>query len=223
MKKRVQLKQETIHVLQKHSNLEKRGEALSNQLSACLDCRLNPHRKALDDAEDRRMELFREARKRKKLSHEGVNERHLKCKRKCEQCPQPQINGIDDVSVDSLDSIFHQIARQDWNIIENKDRPELARWDAQSLKWCTCIQCWHWISHLNHNPSVLSLASDCSSSSWFLIKLSMGRSSWCDMISPRMNFLLVSSTTMPPKASVGSVFEQPLLHCNTPGVFELIG
>ena len=72
-------------------------------------------------------------------------------------------------------------------------------------------------------PSICSSVCDCLSSSWFLIRLSMGRLSWCERISPGRKFLLLSSTTTPLKASVGSAFKCPLLHCVAPSVLASIG
>ena len=107
------------------------------------------HRDALDKAEDRQMELFREAWKRSKLSHGQVNERHQKQlfreaqKRlklsKTEECNDP-VNDNDGESVDSLCSsddslcsIFYQIKRQDLNIEESEKRLIQARNDAKKV------------------------------------------------------------------------------------------
>ena len=59
------VKQENVQMLIKCLNVEKREEALADRLAACLDHRLMIYRRALDKAEDRCMELLREARKRK--------------------------------------------------------------------------------------------------------------------------------------------------------------
>ena len=140
-RKRLQsIKQDNISMLQKYLNMEKREEAPANQSAACLDYRLMMHRNALDKAEDRRMELFREARKRKKLSHGAVNlrfEKHLRCVEKAIKTgvhPEPKMgDGSDDSSVDSLDSIFVQIHQQDDNIEESQRRLLKARQDAKPL------------------------------------------------------------------------------------------
>ena len=94
------------------------------------------HRDALDKAEDQRMELFREARKRKKLSHGQVNERCQKHCDKTERANDP-LNDNDNESVgslcssaDSLCSIFCQIERQDDNIAESERRLIQARKDV---------------------------------------------------------------------------------------------
>ena len=100
--------------------MEKREEALANQSAAHMDYRLMIHRDALDKAEDQRMELFRDARKRKKLSHGQVNERYNKYLDKVDKAietgvhPKPKMgddgdDGEDNESVDSLCSIFVQI------------------------------------------------------------------------------------------------------------------
>ena len=75
------------------------------------------HRDAFDKAEDQRIELFREARKRKKLSHSAVNlrfEKHPNCVEKAMKtgvCPEPKMgdDDSDESSVNSLDCIFVQI------------------------------------------------------------------------------------------------------------------
>jgi len=144
-KKRLQsIKQDNLCMLQKHLNMEKREEALSNQNAANLDCRLMMHRDALDKAEDRRMELIREARKQNKLSHGAVNARHQKHLDETEMAfqtgvypPQPKTgddNNEDAESVDSLVSIFCQIHRQDENTAKSERRLIKAGKDANSLK-----------------------------------------------------------------------------------------
>ena len=76
---------------------------------------------------------------------------------------------------------------------------------------------------VSHNPSISSSVSDCSSSSWFLIKLPIGHSSWWETVYPGMNLHLLSSTTMPFDTSARSVFKHPLLCCKTPGWLMIIG
>ena len=120
-------------MLQKCSSIGKREEATANQNAAHLDHRLMMHRDALDKAEDQKMELFREARKRKKLSHGQINARYQKHLNKTEIAhaivretgvlPEPKMgdepDGSDD---DSLCSVFCQIHRQDENIAESERR-----------------------------------------------------------------------------------------------------
>ena len=127
-------------MLKKYLNMEKREEALANQSAAYLDYRLMMHRNALDKAEDRKMELFREARKRKKLSHGQINARHQKHPDKTELAfqtgvhPEPKMGDESDASSDdSLCSVFCQIHRQDENIAESEKRLIKARQDAKSL------------------------------------------------------------------------------------------
>ena len=126
------IKQDNISMLQKYLNMEKREEALANQSAAYLDYRLMMHRNALDKAEDRRMELFREARKRKKISHGVVNERYKKHLDRIERVVETGVYPDEDAeSIDSLDSIFCQIVRQDENIAESERRLTKARNDAK--------------------------------------------------------------------------------------------
>ena len=126
-----------MSMLQKCLSIGKREQALANQNAAHLDCRLMMHRDALDKAEDRRMDLFREARKRKKLSHVAVNERCQKHLDRINRFLVARRNNkdIDEdaESIDSLDSIFCQIVRQDENIEESQRRLIKAQKDANSL------------------------------------------------------------------------------------------
>ena len=117
-KKRMQaVKQENVQMLIKCLNVEKREEALADRLAACLDHRLMIYRRALDKAEDRCMELLREARKRKKLTPGPVNlrfKKHLNCVEEAIRTgvhPKPKMgdDDSDNSSVDSLDSIFVQV------------------------------------------------------------------------------------------------------------------
>ena len=80
------------------------------------------------------MDLFRDARKRKKLSHGQVNERRYKKHLDCiERVVKTGVYPDDEdaESIDSLDSIFCQIVRQDENIAESEKRLIQARKDAK--------------------------------------------------------------------------------------------
>ena len=138
-----QMKEDNLSMLQKHLSIGKREQAQANQNAAHLDYRLMMHRDALDKAEDRKMELFREARKRKKLSHGQINARCQKhidktkkaCAIACETgvLPEPKMGDEQDKSDDdSLCSVFCQICRQDENIAESERRLVQARKDAKA-------------------------------------------------------------------------------------------
>ena len=79
------------------------------------------------------MDLFRDARKRKKLSHGQVNERYKKHLDRIERVVKTGVYPDDEDAelIDSLDSIFCQIVRQDENIAESERRLIQARKDAK--------------------------------------------------------------------------------------------
>ena len=138
-----QMKEDNLSMLQKCLSIGKREQALANQNAAYLDYRLMMHRDALDKAEDRKMELFREARKRKKLSHGQINARYQKHIDKterayaiaCETGELPRLKmgeESDNSDDDSLCSVFVQIYRQDENIAESERRLIQAGKDAKA-------------------------------------------------------------------------------------------
>ena len=128
------------------------------------------------------MELFREARKRKKLSHRGINARHQRHLDKVDKaiktgvCPQVLMgnDGSHNKSVDSLDSIFCQIVSQDENIKESQRRLIQARREAKALKQHNSCKS-HGHSVIICNLSISSSAADCSliSGVWVLARLAV--------------------------------------------------
>ena len=109
-----------MEIIKKCLNIEQRQQTLKEQQEACHNCSMMVHRKAVDEAEDRRNDLFIKARKKKKISEEEVDESCLKCEAKC-------CSDADDHSTNSLDPMFHQIHRQTKNVIESENFLERQR------------------------------------------------------------------------------------------------